>query len=326
MNLTQTMRARAGRTLERGVPLVAPLGWLHGAIASVSRELHARPGVAVVAIGGATIGGSGRTALALSCAEYLHSRGARVAIVGHAYRARPGAKPRVVSTADALGDVGDEARMLARALGDRANVVVAADRQRAMDLACALADVVILDGVLQTTPRRAHLSLLALREDAPWGSGLVIPAGDLRALPSRLVAACDQEVRVRIPLGAAAAALRHAPVGLFTAIARPGRLLAALAHAGLSIRAHVNLGDHGRLDRARVTRAIAAASGVTAWLATPKCAEHLLPLADLLARRGTPAVWLEGRAEISPALSSALDALLPTSPHIGCLDRALAEP
>ncbi len=309
---TETLRTRAGRALERGLPLLAPLGFLHGALAPISRVLRAAPGVVVVAIGGATIGGSGRTALALSCAEYMHACGARVAIVGHAYRARPGAAPRIVSTTDSLPEVGDEARMLARALGDRVKVVVADQRQHALDLACALADVVLLDGVLQTTPQRAHLSLLAVREELPWGSGRVVPAGDLRAPRSRLLAACDLEVPVRIPEGPAASALRGARVGVLTAIARPERLLSALAHAGLDVRAHVNLGDHGALDLARVATAVTAAtatSEITTWVVTPKCAEHLLPLQDLLDLHGTPVVCLEGRAELSPAVSSALASL-----------------
>ncbi len=317
----EMLRTRAGRALERGIPLLAPLGFLHGAVAPVSRELRAAPGIAVIAIGGATIGGSGRTALALSCAEYMHSLGARVAIVGHAYRARPGAAARIVSTTDSLLSVGDEARMLARALGSRVTVVVADQRQRALDLACALADVVILDGVLQTTPQRSHLSLLGVREDAPWGSGRVVPAGDLRAPRSRLLAACDLEVPVRIPLGPAASALRGALVGVLTAIARPERLLSALAHAGLDVRAHVHLGDHGAVDDARVTDAVIAAnrtSEITKWVVTPKCAEHLLPLPrleSLLDRHGTPVVCLEGRADLSPRVRSALAAVATKTAH-----------
>lgn len=276
-----SLRVRTGRLLERGVPLLAPLGRLHGALAPIARELRAAPGVKVIAVGGATIGGSGRTALVLSCAECMLSLGARVAVVGHGYRARPGAA-RVVTTDDSLDAVGDEARMLARALADRAKVVVADRRQDALDLACTRADVVLLDGVLQTSPRRAALSLLAVREDAPWGSGLVMPAGDLRASPGRLRAACDQEVAVSIPLGADVSALRGARVGVITAIARPERLLRSLADAGLSVVVHVDLGDHGARGRAYARHALATAPKVTTWLATPKCAEHLFPIADLL--------------------------------------------
>ena len=306
---TQTLRARAGRVLSRGVPLLAPLGWVHGAVAPIARELHAAPGVAVVAIGGATIGGSGRSALTLSCAEYMHAKGARVAVVGHGYRARPGPTARIVSPRDPLTEVGDEARMLARALGCRVKVVVADTRQRALNLACERADIVILDGVLQTAPQRARLSLLSVRDDAPWGSGRVIPAGDLRASRARLLAACDLLVHVGIPLGRDVSALRGARVGVLTAIARPERLLSALAHAGLDVRAHVDLGDHGALDRNRVTSAVetASAAGVTTWLVTPKCAEHLEPLD---AANEAIVVHLEGRATLAPPLRSALDSLV----------------
>jgi len=291
--------------------MLAPLGALHGAVTPITRELHAPPHVSIIAVGGATIGGSGRTALVLSCAEYMQSLGARVAIVGHAYRARPG-RARIVTTQDSLEHVGDEARMLARALGDRARVVVGRTRQEALDLAQTLADVVILDGVLQTHPRRAALSLLAVREELPWGSGLVMPAGDLRASRSRLLAACDQEVPVHIPLGDAVLDLRDRNVGLITAIARPARVLATLAANGIHVSTHVDLGDHGG-RRKDVLCALSAAPKATTWLVTPKCAEHLFPIADLLEiteQNGSRVVTMEGRAVLRPRTLAALTRIL----------------
>ena len=303
------MRAKAGRALERGIPWLAPLGLLMGSWVRVDRELRAAMGTRVLAIGGATLGGSGRSALALSCAEYMYKGGARVAVVGHAYRARPG-RARVVSPLDPLELVGDEARMLARALGPRAKVVVAPRRQDALLLAESLADVVILDGVLQTSPARATLSLLAVRDESPWGSSRVLPAGDLRAPIAALTAACDHVVRVRIALGEEAARLAGARVGLVSAIARPERLVLALARAGLQVVSHVDMGDHGPLHEASVRRAIARAEPVAAWLATPKCTEHVLPLEEFLASRRTPLVRLEGRAALPDHLISALNGLL----------------
>jgi tetraacyldisaccharide 4'-kinase len=292
------------------------VGWLVGSLTSVSRELHAAPGTKVVAIGGATIGGSGRTALVLSCAEYMHEQGASVAIVGHAYRASPPLVPHVVSPEDPLAGVGDEARMLARALGGKVKVVVARHRQVALQHACTLADVVILDGVLQTHPRRATLSVLALRDDTPWGSERVLPAGDLRARPSALLAACDLQARVHVPLGAACHALAGKHVGLITSIARPDRIVRALTAAGLHVATHLDLGDHGSLARRTLVRALWAAPSVEAWVATPKCAEHLLPHADFLASHGSPIVELEARAKLEPRLISALDAIrMAKAPH-----------
>jgi tetraacyldisaccharide 4'-kinase len=267
----------------------------------------------VLAVGGATVGGSGRTALALAAARLLVEHGARVAIVGHAYRAGPG-RARVVTVADPLAEVGDEARMLARALGrhgDRSDhvgaaVVVAPKRQDALALAEELADVVIIDGVLQTAPMRAGLSILALRADTPWGSGRPLPAGDLRAPRAMLEAACDRIEHVRIPLriaGSGAPPLEGARVGLVTAIARGDRLARAIVHAGADVVAHAAFADHGPIPaRAFEVRTDAA---VDFWLCTSKCHEHAIE-AGMQGLRRAPMFALDGAASLDESTKRAL--------------------
>ena len=68
---------------------------------SVTRRLPHPSGVSIVSVGGATLGGSGKTPLAIACASALAASGARVALVGHAYRAAP-LHARTVSPGDAL--------------------------------------------------------------------------------------------------------------------------------------------------------------------------------------------------------------------------------
>ena len=195
-----------------------------------------------IAVGGATLGGSGRTRVALACAVELASRGAQVILVGHAYGATPAA-PRVVTASDALGDVGDEALTCARALATSPNarVVVGPSRQAAIDHAAALAprvDAVVIDGPLQLAPERASLSILALDAEAPWGAGALPPAGDLRAPRDALLGLADHVVFVdatprgavvdgeRVELAdlgayASPASPARARIGIFTALARP---------------------------------------------------------------------------------------------------------
>jgi tetraacyldisaccharide-1-P 4'-kinase len=125
-----------------------------------------------VAIGGATLGGSGKTPVAIACAAELARAGRRTALIGHAYRAAPG-RPRFVSPDDALDEVGDEALVAARALDAMgalgARVAVAPGRAAAIAFAAPGSDVLVLDGVGQTRPLRASLALLAVDADAPWG-------------------------------------------------------------------------------------------------------------------------------------------------------------
>jgi tetraacyldisaccharide-1-P 4'-kinase len=188
----------------------------------------------------------------------------------------------VVASDDSIEDVGDEALVCARALGNRAPVVVAPSRQAALDLAAlARPDAIIVDGPLQTRPVRAALAILAVDAEEPWGSGATFPAGDLRARPSDLIAASD----LVVPVDATPAAflidgerlapekLRGLRIGLFTAIARPSRLVRALGRLGLSLSATVEVPDHGPLDAP--SRAVLRNAPVDVWIATPKCGVHL---------------------------------------------------
>src|SRR5271155_2411411 len=88
------------------------LAWGEVSTRTLVRTLVVPGHVRVVAVGGATLGGSGKTPLAIACARELARQGARVAFVGHAYRARPG-RARVVLPSDALDEVGDEALVAA---------------------------------------------------------------------------------------------------------------------------------------------------------------------------------------------------------------------
>ena len=296
-----SLRLRVARGLEEGAwdgPLGRALSRAWGAIGSrtLARPLVWPDGVRTIAIGGATLGGSGKTPLAIACARALADAGLEVALVSHGYGARPGS-PRVVRVDDDVALVGDEALVAARALEGKARVLVGPTRQAALDLAvgegAGSARVLVLDGVLQTAPRRASLSLLAQDGRSPWGAGDVVPRGDLRASPRALLAACDHAVLVderplpgpmvaivrsrgaRSPAGPfldwpALAGLR---VGLFVALARPGRLVTSLAGHGVFPARVVRVPDHG-LPAAHL-RARLAGPPVDLWLATPKCGVHL---------------------------------------------------
>lgn len=300
---TTRVRSAVARWLEEGAlggVWPAALARVHGGLAAraIARPLIVPRGVAVVTVGGATLGGSGKTRVALAVAHALLQRGACVALIGHAYRARP-SYARVVQGDDALGEVGDEALVCARALGGAARVVVARNRQAAVDFAASLGgvdrvDVIVLDGPLQLAPVRASLALLAVDAEAPWGAGALPPAGDLRAPRAALLAHADLVVPVDATpravmvggarlelnaLGAWASAGRARPVrlGLFTAIARPARLERALRRAGLELPT-VRAPDHGPLAPA-LARHVRSAE-VDLWLATDKCALHLAPVVE----------------------------------------------
>jgi tetraacyldisaccharide 4'-kinase len=312
-------RAVVGEALEQGTLKVPCAGlltvaWRLATAHAICRKLRWPAHVRVVAVGGATLGGSGKTPLAIACAAKLADVGAPVVLVGHAHRAAP-RFARVVTETDAVDEVGDEALMAVRALrGSSARVVVAPSRQAAIDFGARLGRVLVLDGVSQTSPVRASLALLSVDAVKPWGLPRALPPrGDLRAHPSELVDVCDVVVPVgdpsaypatgwdRIPstrdispahiVGRGAhgatgelfswAALERAPVGLITSLAHPERVSRWLASRG--VRPHILLrgADHGPLRSDVPQKAARAAreAGVALWLATPKCSVHVARVA-----------------------------------------------
>ena len=296
------------------------------------RRLSAPGHVAIVGVGGATMGGSGKTPLAIACAAELARGGARVVLVGHAYRADP-RRPRYVSPGDSLEDVGEEAILAARALAPLgARVVVAPTREAAMALAGTEADVLVLDGIAQLAAARIALSILAVDAVEPWGRPPSLPPrGTLRAPVPMLLGACDVvvpiggETGLPLPAGLGRSVwpatieskgalvhtgppltwetIRPLRVGLLVALGRPERLVRFLAQRGIAPRAIVRARDHGPFGiRARGLVALASRfRGIDLWLATPKCALHAESTLPAL-----PVAVIERSVVLHPSLRSRL--------------------
>jgi len=144
-----------------------------------------RAGVPVIAIGNLTVGGSGKTPLAIHVAELLKSKRWSPAIVSRGYGGTVRA-PRGVTLAADPAEVGDEPVLMARRSGcpvwvgaERA-AVVAALRQAHPDC-----DVVILDDGLQHYALRRDIEV-AVVDARAFGNGFMLPAGPLREPKTRL--------------------------------------------------------------------------------------------------------------------------------------------
>ena len=245
-----------------------------GACVRVPRPLRLPAGVEVVCVGGATLGGSGKTPLALAYAiELSRERDVDVVIVGHAYASRPGVA-RFVAPTDDVRVVGDEALACTRALATRASdvvgvgarvrVVVAPKRQAAIDFAAAHARVLVLDGVAQTSPVRATRALLALDAHAPWGSDALPPLGDLRAPHAALFDACDEIFLLRDVLDPSPSARLRARIRSLTP--KPIHVVPVFSRGAL-LRGE--LVSWRELSGARIglVTALARPARVIAWLA-----------------------------------------------------------
>jgi tetraacyldisaccharide 4'-kinase len=254
----------------------------------------------VIGVGGATLGGSSRTPIAIAIAAWFAEQRQRVALLvgGHGGALARGATVEVQGAGASSRIVGDEAVMAKRRLPA---VAVFASRSRSQALGRLAAsrafDVVVVDGLLQTEPSRLSLSVLALHASRPWGAGAVPPLGDLRASPDALVAACD----VMACVGEAAPSSPTVPafaeaygrplwrwdeymriarneewspaevLGLLVSVARPERVIAGLARLGIQPRVVVRAVDHAPAPSLRRARTFGDRGGVTRWLATAKC-------------------------------------------------------
>ena len=143
------------------------------------------PGIPVIVVGNITVGGSGKTPLAIWIAEFLKRNGWSPGIVSRGYGAKL-EEPRAATVADSAVDVGDEPILLSRRSG--CPVWVGADRvQVAARLRAAHEEVnvLVLDDGLQHYAMRRDLEI-AVVDARGLGNGFLLPAGPLREPRSRL--------------------------------------------------------------------------------------------------------------------------------------------
>ncbi|MGZ5970040.1 MAG: tetraacyldisaccharide 4'-kinase [Polyangiales bacterium] len=272
------MRAIA-RLLERGAPFAASAPW------DPVRRLDL-PDAAVVGVGGARLGGSGRTPLAVALARALGAT-----LIGHAHGARP-ERPRFVQPDDRVAVVGDEALIAARA---GVPVIVAPRRSEALAFASKHARVLVVDRLLQARPHRLACAVLAhdhaAKQANPW------PFGDLVASWERLHRAADEHVEIGGPDAREEVALEKevdsARIGLVTSLARPARVLSALSAMGIRPRVHVERDDHARLSGGELRRL--AAMPVDVWLVDAKTRAHAPDLGVLVRHQVVPSAGLVER-------------------------------
>jgi tetraacyldisaccharide 4'-kinase len=145
----------------------------------------ARAGIPVIAIGNLTVGGSGKTPLAIHVAELLKAQRWSPAIVSRGYGGSVSA-PRGVSLASDPAEVGDEPVLMARRSGcpvwvgpDRVAVIAA------LRLEHPECDLVILDDGLQHYALRRDIEI-AVVDARGFGNGFMLPAGPLREPRTRL--------------------------------------------------------------------------------------------------------------------------------------------
>ncbi len=279
---------------ERGgaVPrLLAPLSAL---TAGITARRVARPGwrapVPVICCGNATVGGAGKTTLALDLARRLVARGVAVHCLSRGYGGRVRTVLRVEPGAHRASAVGDEPLLLAAV----APTWVGRDRAAAARAAVAAgAAVLVMDDGLQNPGLAKDLAFLVVDGAAGFGNGRLLPAGPLREPVAAAVARCRAAVLIGEDRAGALARLPPAlpvlraslvaeegfagrRVLAFAGIGRPGKLAETLAAAGAEIVGLRPFPDHHAYTDAELDTVLAEAEAVGAEpVTTPKDAVRL---------------------------------------------------
>jgi len=181
---------------ERVTPVSAalyPASLVFGAVTAARRGAYrggfiprVRPPVPVIVVGNITVGGTGKTPLALWLAGYLRARGRVPGIVCRGYGGGSRA-PQCVRPESDPAACGDEAVLLARRSG--AEVWAGADRAAAVEALLAgraTCDIVISDDGLQHYALARDIEICVVDAERGFGNGWLLPAGPLREPPSRL--------------------------------------------------------------------------------------------------------------------------------------------
>ncbi len=267
--------------------ILRPLGALYGAAtARRMAQPGARVGAPVLCVGNFVVGGAGKTPTAIALARLLRASGERPAFLSRGYGGEARADSvRVAARTDNARRVGDEPLLLARV----APCFVGADRVASAWLAIEDgASVLVMDDGLQNPSLFKTLTLAVVDGESPFGNGLCLPAGPLRApiraqLPfvdallmidggaataALLAAEAPQTPLFRARLKAdaiAASGLIGRPVLAFAGIAQPEKFFATLAGIGAQLVETAVFPDHWRFRRRDLDRlhARAARRGLT---------------------------------------------------------------
>ncbi len=261
---------------------LSPLGAIYGA--ATARRM-ARPGVRVEApvlcVGNFVAGGAGKTPTALALARLLRAAGERPAFLSRGYGGEARADSQRVSLgADSARRVGDEPLLLARL----APCYVGPDRVASARLAIEDgASVLIMDDGLQNPALEKTLTAAVVDGEAPFGNGLCLPAGPLRAPVEAQMRHVDALVMIGGDADAAAALAERAPrkplflaslkadaiaashfigrpVLAFAGIANPEKFFATLSGIGAQVVETAAFPDHWRFRPREIERLAARAA------------------------------------------------------------------
>lgn len=266
--------------------LLAPAGFLYGTAVKARFALTEpyRSRLPVICIGNFTVGGAGKTPLALAVANMLRELGLSPAFLTRGYGGRLAGPNEVDPERHQAIDVGDEPLLLARA----APTFVSRNRREgAKAIEASGASVIIMDDGFQNPSLAKDLALIAVDGDLGLGNGRVFPAGPLRApLAFQIARAqaailigrganCAPPLRDVLPLIKAeiqpagdTAWLRERPILAFSGIGHPEKFFKTLREMGAQLVGEQIFPDHHPFTEAEALSLMKSAAESSAQLVT----------------------------------------------------------
>jgi len=252
----QHLDGRAAAPVTRS--LLTPMSWLYDRLAQrrSAKIVPTKVSVPVICIGNITVGGTGKTPLALLVAKTLLGQGVQPAFLSRGYGGQQRSSVQVDLKLHGFADVGDEPLLLAKT----APTFVGRDRVASAKLAIAGgAQVLILDDGFQNPSLAKDLSVLVIDAGAGHGNGRIFPAGPLREPVARALNRADAVVLVGAGpqpnlagftgpmLRANIMARKPVPTGkllAFAGIGRPQKFFDHIREAGADLEQEIAFADH----------------------------------------------------------------------------------
>ena len=281
------------------IPLAAwglwPLSALYGGLAKRRFRTASpyRSKLPVICVGNFTMGGAGKTPVALKLASMLRKAGLRPGFLTRGYGGSERGPHLIDAAADGADRIGDEPLLLARA----GPTVVSRDRPAGAKLLETLQlDAIIMDDGFQNPSLEKDFSLVAVDGGAGFGCGHVFPLGPLRAPLAFQLQKADAVILLgaqdrtnatnlirrrsqacRVPplpvfsariVPAVTEEMRARPVLAFCGIGRPEKFFDTLREAGVAVAKPRAFPDHHPFSEDDARALLAEASTLNARLMT----------------------------------------------------------
>ncbi len=309
---------RTGTSAKIFAALLSPLSLPYRASALWKKGTKGyRAKARVLCVGNLTVGGTGKTPIALALAEMLQERDMRVAFLTRGYGGSAHGPLRVEAQHSAA-DVGDEALLLARS----APTIVARERAEGAKLADSIgADIIVMDDGYQNMSLQKDMSLLVIDAEQGFGNGHLVPAGPLREPIASGLARADGVIWIgdkatsfsgftgpqfHAVLAAPENEIAGRRVVAFAGIGRPQKFFDTLKNMDAEICGTEHFADHHAFSASELKHLRAKALTRRALLVTTEKDFVRLPEKE---REGIVAVPVRAVFKDSPALNRLLDAL-----------------